>query len=203
MGGESKLEKMLEGEFRWPRRGDQPFTRSGRPLDNACIAPHAHDRLVMMVTGYKLAADVMVERAATDRFDRDALVYPIIFNYRQFIELSLKYLIATYGPTVGVEANWNSHDLADLWKEFAKVLDGYGTDDPDGTDSVVAGMVAEFAKVDPLSFSYRYPVDKKGKPIPVEREELDLAALADAMQALDGYFTGCDGYLDNLQGAGP
>jgi len=196
------FEGFLKADFRWPRAGDRSFTKSERRLDNAYIAPHVRDRLVMMVTGYKLAADVMVERSAKDRFDRDALVYPIIFNYRQFIELSLKYLIATYGHTVGVKANWDSHDLAELWREFNKVLNGYGTDDPDGTDSIVEAMVAEFAKVDPRSFSYRYPVDKKGEPIPVEQEELDLAALADAMQALDGYFNGCDGYLDHLQSAG-
>ena len=135
-------------------------------------------------------------------FDRDALVYPIIFNYRQFIELELKYLIATYGLTVGVEANWKSHKLEDLWKAFTDVLDRYGSEDPQGTDPVVARIVAEFAKVDPRSFSYRYPVDTQGNPIPIAHEELDLAVLADVMKALEGYFSGCDGYLDHLQSAG-
>jgi hypothetical protein len=76
-------------------------------------------------------------------------VYPIIFTYRQFIELELKYLIATYGFTVGIEANWRSHDVAFLWSEFVKVLAGY------------------------------------------------------VMEGVGGFFTGCDGYLDHLQGAGP
>lgn len=203
MTTEPSFEALLNREFRWPQVGDRPFTQSLRWQDNAYIDPHGHGRFVMMMTGYKMAADLMVERAAASRSDRDALVYPIIFNYRQFVELSLKYFIATYGHTVGIEAIWTSHDLGSLWKAFMEVLEGYGHGDPEGADSVVAGIVAEFAKVDPGSFSYRYPVDRKGNPIPIAHHELDLAVLADVMKALDGYFTGCDGYLDHLQSAGP
>jgi hypothetical protein len=181
---------------------DRPFTQSSDGQQNASIDKHSHSRLVIMMTGYKMAADLMVERSARSGYDRDSLVFPIIFTYRQFIELSLKYLIATYGYAVGVQANWKSHDLAFLWKEFVKVLDGYGSDDPSETDPVVAGIVAEFAKVDPKSYSYRYPVDIHGKPIPIEHDRLDLAELADVMGGLSSYFTGCDGYLDSLQSAG-
>ncbi len=202
MSDKPKFDDLLSREFRWPRQGDRPFIQSKNWQDNAHIEPHVHGRLVMMMTGYKKAADLMVECASGDRFDRAALVYPIIFNYRQFIELSLEYLIATYGHTVGVKATWNKHDLEDLWEAFTAVLEGYGCHRVEETDPVVAEIVAEFAKVDPASFSYRYPVDTKGKPIPIAHEELDLMVLADVMLALDGYFSGCDGYFDNLQGAG-
>jgi hypothetical protein len=156
----------------------------------------------MMMAGYKLAADLMVERAKTDSFDRDALVYPVLFNYRQFIELSLKYIIATYGHTVGINANWKSHDLGKLWTTFSEVLEGYSIEDPTGANLAVADVVAQFAKVDPASFSYRYPVDRTGSPIPITHDQLDLTILADVMRALDVYFTGCDGYLDDLQSTG-
>lgn len=203
MPEENTFESVLNNEFRWPKAGERPFARSQNWQDNAYIDPHGHGRLVMMMTGYKRAADLMVERAIADDVDRSSLVYPIIFNYRQFIELSLKYLISTYGHTVGVEAIWNTHDLGDLWAALMAVLEGYGHQDIDGTDPTVAQIVAEFAKVDPRSFSYRYPVDIKGRPIPIAHSELDLAALADVMKALDSYFSGTDGYLDSLQGAGP
>ncbi|MGJ5175522.1 hypothetical protein ACQR16_03535 [Bradyrhizobium oligotrophicum] len=203
MTEENAFESILNREFRWPKAGDRPFTQSQNWQDNAYIDPHGHGRLVMMMAGYKRAADLMVERAIADDVDQSSLVYPIIFNYRQFIELSLKYLISTYGHTVGVDAIWNTHDLGDLWKALMAVLTGYGHRDVDGTDPTVAQIVAEFAKVDPKSFSYRYPVDIKGRPIPIAHSELDLAALADVMNALDGYFSGTDGYLDSLQGAGP
>jgi len=203
MSDGGKFEDILNQEFRWPRKGDRPFTQSANWQDNAYIETHTHARMVMMMTGYKKGADLMVETAKADRRERDILVYPIIFNYRQFIELSLKYLIATYGGAVGVEANWKSHDLAKLWPAFIAMLEGYGHDDPEAVEHVVAEIVAEFSKVDPGSFSYRYPVDTKGRPIPIAHHELDLDTLADVMEAVEGYFDGCDGYLDNLRSARP
>jgi len=64
-------------------------------------------------------------------------------------------------------------------------------------------LVAEFATVDPGSFSFRYPVDTQGRPIELAHGYMDLSVLADVMEGVDGYFTGCDGYLDALASAGP
>ncbi|MEA3000839.1 MAG: hypothetical protein QOK17_2672 [Sphingomonadales bacterium] len=194
---------ILTGEFRWPRQGDNPFAQSTEWQANAYIDPHGHGRLVMMMTGYKEGADLMVQRTRDDRRLRDSLVFPIIFNYRQFLELSLKYLIATYGPTVGVAVRWKRHELAPLWEAFAEVLQKYGHTYPDESDQATAKIVLEFAEVDPGSFSYRYPVDRNGNAISLSHEELDLTVLCDVMNAVDHYFTGCDGFLGDLQSAGP
>ena len=195
------FEEILNTEIRWPKTGDAPFVPADDPYDNANIAEDGFSRLVLMTSGYKLAANTMVERSAADRADRDMLVFPIIFNYRHFLELSLKYHLATYGPTVGVDANWNTHDLATLWTNFLELLERYGTKDPDEADPIVGEIVLEFAKIDPRSYSYRYPVDIHGNPVPVAYSELHLGTLADVMNAVDGYFTGCDGYLSALQDA--
>lgn len=197
------FESLLQPGFRWPTLGDQPFTASDQWQNNSYIAPYGHGRLVMMMTGYKMAADLMVGQVAQSRHDGDALVFPIIFNYRQFVELSLKYLIATYGRSVSVEAQWSTHDLTILWSTFMAVLEGYGHEDVEGTDAVVATIITEFARVDPRSFSYRYPVDTKGNLVNLAHQEVDLHRLADVMTGIDGYFSGCDGYLDSLQSAGP
>jgi hypothetical protein len=193
---------ILSREFRWPTVGDKPFVEAARWQDNAYIDPRGRGRIVMMMTGYRLGSELMVRQAVESDFDRHALVFPIIFNYRQFLELSLKYLIGTYGRAVGVKSNWKTHSLTVLWEIFMEVLDGYGAREPDGAAEAVAVIVGEFAKVDPGSFSYRYPVDTKGMPISLAHEQLDLAALADVMTGVNGYFSGCDGYLDNLQSAG-
>ena len=156
-----------------------------------------------MAEGHKIGADLMVEKAGESDYRRDCLVYPIIFNYRHYLELSLKTLIALYGPIVGVLENWKTHDLVVLWKTFKQVLAGYGDEDTDGTDPVVEIILAEFAKIDPRSYAWRYPVDTSGRAIPVALLELDLTVLKDVMKAMDGYFTGSDGYLDHLRSAGP
>ena len=78
------FEDILNTEFRWPTKGDKPFVVADDPLDNANIADNEFTRLVLMMTGYKEAADLMVDRSGGDRSSRDTLVFPIIFNYPGF-----------------------------------------------------------------------------------------------------------------------
>lgn len=198
MAKRKTFDEILNSEFRWPRSGDTPFTQSGDWQRNAHLASNTATRLVLMMEGYKKAADLMVAQAMSDGADRDFLVFPIIFNYRQFLELSLKYLLSSYGRHVGISENWKSHDLVLLWSEFEKMLEIFGTSDPDEADPIVKEIVAEFAKIDPGSYSYRYPVDRQGNPLPLSHDLLDLANLADVINAAAGYFSGCDGYLSNL-----
>lgn len=90
MAKRKTFEDILNSEFRWPAPGDKPFVVADDPFDNANIANDGFTRLVLMKEGYKSAADLMVQAAASDRQTRDILVFPIIFNYRQFLELTLK-----------------------------------------------------------------------------------------------------------------
>lgn len=196
------FEEIIHEEFRWPAAGDMPFVEAPDHLDNANIAGGAHTRLVLMMDGYKKGADIMIAHTLEHEVDRDFLVCPIIFNYRQFLELSLKYMLATYGRHVDVKPNWNSHRLEVLWADFATMLERFGTSDPDEADPIVEEVIGQFAKIDPGSYSHRYPVDQKGQALPLAVTDLHLATLKDVMQSVANYFTGCDGYLDNLAGAG-
>ena len=203
MAKRKTFEDILNAEFRWPAQGDNPFVVADNPYDNANIADSEFARLCLMTEGYKAAADLMVKATTDDHRTRDILVFPIIFNYRQFLELSLKYQLAIFGPEVWIKPNWNSHDLAKLWSEFLAMLEHYGTEDPDEADPVVGTIILEFAKIDPRSDSYRFSVDRKGKPLPVAYSVLHLPTLANVMHGVAGYFSGCDGYLSSLLDATP
>ena len=191
------LEALIQTEFRWPTKGDHPFIKAAEPSDNAHIAEDDFARLVLMTRGYKMAGDLMVARTVESPSARDILVFPIIFNYRHFIELSLKYQLATHGPLVEIEPNWRTHDLALLLGNFLEMSERYGNPDPDTADPVVGQIILEFAKMDPRADALRYPVDRMGNPIPVASAALDLANLADVMNGVEGYFSGCDGYFSN------
>ena len=203
MAKRKSIEDTLHADLRWPQQGDRPFVVADDPFENANIANDSPARLVLMMDGYKEAADLMIRAAEDDRSMRDLLVFPIIFNYRQFLELALKYQLATHGSPVGIEPNWKTHYLDQLWVSFLEMLERYGTEDPDEADPVVGEIVLEFAKIDPGSYSYRYPVDRQGNPIPVAYTDLHLPTLADVMDAVASYFTGCDGYLSQHNSAGP
>ena len=92
MAKRKTFDEILESEFRWPKKGDLPFQQSEQWNKNACLAQNAIIRLALMTDGYKKAADLAVIQATDSRGDRDFLVFPIIFNYRHFLELSLKIL---------------------------------------------------------------------------------------------------------------
>ena len=52
----------------------------------------------------------------------------------------------------------------------------------DETTHDVGKLIFEFSKVDPKSFSYRYPVDTQGMPIPIEFTELHCARASPGME---------------------
>jgi hypothetical protein len=70
------------------------------------------------------------------------------------------------------------------------------------SDDAVEECVAEFAKIDRNSFTFRYPTDRNGAPIAATIERLDLIELCnDVMDAIEGYFSGAYDYLNDLKKA--
>jgi hypothetical protein len=185
---------LLSKKMRWPTKGDAPFRKTGTQQD-AYFWTRGEQRKYAMAESYKLAADILVDQAVClSHGDRDYLAYPILFSYRHYIELSLKMMIASYGSPI-----WDRHELDVLWKKLEEIFVEYGVEDPDGATKAAKRIVLEFAKIDPKSFSNRYPVDTKGEEIAHSMEALDLANLKDVMEGLGRYFGGTDSYLEHLK----
>lgn len=71
---EHTFEQALKTEFRWPKKGDNPFAEAPEPLNNALIAEDEHTRLVLMTDGYKRAADSLVRHTIDEPSSRDFFV---------------------------------------------------------------------------------------------------------------------------------
>lgn len=194
--------EILNLGLRFPKEGDTLFKPSSAWMGNATLADRKFSHLVLMTDGYKKGADTLVAKASSDRGLRDFLVYPVVFCYRHFVELSLKYIIASHGPTVGVQPNWTTHSLEELWTTTNKVLDGFGVE-KDEMHAAVCACIEELSKADPLSFKFRYPTDRNGEALPFSVERFDLVQLRDVVEGMSGYFGGLDGYLSELKNAGP
>jgi hypothetical protein len=195
------FEDIIGKRFRWPQPGDDPFDLPDCSDNRAIISENDFTRFVLMSEGYRRSADILVERALENWMEADILVYPILFLYRHALELNLKYIINVYGRHVGVEPIWNTHNFTELWPRFLKVLDGFGTNDPDRADEVVGVVIAQFGNVDPGSFTHRYPCDNRGNPIPLVHDQLHLETLKDVMDGVFGYFAGTNAYLSDLVNA--
>lgn len=190
--------EMTEPEFDWPKDGDRLFAGAQAPerairLDQGLGC----SRIEALGIGYYDAAERLVESALKDRGAAGRLAYPILFLYRQAIELSLKQVIALYGPQVGLAPIWSTHDLQALWNRHVEIAGRLGAmSDP--ADGVVADLLTEFSKADPGSYNFRYPVDTRGRPIAIVHPTVDLLALRDAMAGLWTYLWGSEEYFDHL-----
>ncbi len=155
--------------------------------------------------GYKDSADVLVDYALSSKDIRtlDTFIYPIVFLYRQFIELSLKSIILeslnyTQLEKQKIIENYK-HDLIKLWEKVKKLFSDYRIGDT--TEDIefvnrIQSYIYEFSKNDRYSFDYRYPFDLKVEKIRNENERISLPNLKDKMNELSGFFEGSKAMLE-------
>lgn len=138
--------------------------------------------------GYRLAADAAIEAAQLDRSTLDFLIYPILFLYRQYLEISLKEILLYAEELRDGDLDVpRTHNLDSLWKRCQSAVkavdDGAFVDEID----VIDDTVEQFSMLDPTSSTFRYPVDTEGYPVKYLvdrvnirslRQEMDNAALA-------------------------
>ena len=119
------------------------------------------------VDGYRTAADRLVEVAAADRAVLDTVIYPIVFLYRQYLELSLKAMIRDLDVLLEHNRRPPKHHclprLFDRFRStFSEFFSNIGESMPDV--SRIALVIDEFHVADPGSVVFRYPTDEDGQP---------------------------------------
>jgi predicted RNase H-like HicB family nuclease len=160
--------------------------------------------------GYKLAADLLVEYVVQRERDQDTLAYPIGFLYRHCIELRLKELLVVsamlHDRDVQVleskELGELGHDLILLWRRVRTTIEEVWPNSERERDlDALEVRLEEFCKVDPGSYSFRYPKDKKGGRALDSVRRFNLCHLRDVVEGISQLLEGCsDGmreYLDN------
>jgi len=192
-------EEFLEN---WPRIGDRLFVQNSWAID-AAIATSRGERLYRLKIAFKNAADLLVNHTTTHPHERPNLVWPIVFCYRQYIELALKDVIDSYGLQVmtgpEIRPNWNSHKLEDLWISYKRIIGQTLVesiaDDIQGLPAVEA-CINEFVGIDPGSYTFRYPVGRDGRQTEIPCDSIDLYHLRDVMERLCIFFDATESSLD-------
>lgn len=158
--------------------------------------------------GYKTAADNLINDAISskDISKLDTFVFPAIFLYRQYIELTLKHLIITLADLNQEEKieklKKYNHNLDALWKDFVKVNSGITGEENDVALNTVGKYVQEFHSIDKGSFSFRYPFTKDLERIFGSEKRINLKHLKERMGEIEKYFNEVRGYLYDLKQAG-
>lgn len=174
-------------EFPWPETYVDPFQDASDRnwVFNACMDPAP--TMSRYARAYREGAELMLRPLADsggeDRGHNDLVVYPVVFCWRQFIELMLKDTLMMMRALSGKKgsASLHRHDLMPLWNELKVHLPDLGA--PPEEVVIVEKTIARLADLDPDSFAFRYPKDKKGgstqADVPVR---INLRFLHEAMQ---------------------
>lgn len=125
--------------------------------------------------------------------------YPVIFLYRHSFELYLKniiyksaILVSTKDPNFLDTESRKDHRLTYLSNSAGKILK-FLFNQMDGINLLVENIkvtAEEFDKIDPVSYTYRYPMDNKSNSVPNQYVNLESVSqhmdlLLNEMEILD------------------
>lgn len=131
---------------------------------NACVGNNGNPSYRDYAEGFARAAVILINDAIVTR-DVDQQIYPICFNMRHAVELSLKYQILMLESiraesSIGQFDLAGSHDIGNIWeycKKSAELKDkrfGNLFNDLDG-------YIKDIAEIDPTGQTFRYPLNKE------------------------------------------
>jgi hypothetical protein len=185
-----------ESSLPWPQKGDKLFMTGEDWYHNACLN-FAPDSFGLYIMGYKEAGDRLVLSVMEGHSHLDFLVYPIVFLYRQYLELNLKYLVREGNRLLDVTPKSKTgfsggHDLSFLWKECSAVLSQVGSHYPELQISnhdlkIVGQLLTDFSQVDPGSDAFRYPVDRDNIPSIPSLRTVNVRHLAEIMDKVASF----------------
>jgi hypothetical protein len=182
--------------------GQRLFTKTDDWFNNAQIgwSPMPID---LYASGYKDAGDLLSEALQDRRGSLDSVVYPLVFMYRQGIELKLKSLLPLARRLGGRDAKKDhQHQLLPMWKELRALLEEFGPST--GTHDLVEveSFIEQLHEVDSGSFAFRYPTDRKGEVSLPSITHIDVRHLTEIMASIFMLFDGIHGWMDVEEEAG-
>jgi len=151
-----------------------------------------------MLKGYFRAGDVLVDTCLQNPNEGHTLIYPILFCYRHALEMTMKGILDSYGHRYGVAAPTPNHSLLLLWEACTAIFIQIDDEGAAISTSTVEKLIKQFHDLDARTEAFRYPEKKDGTLIDLPSEPFDLIGLRDVIEGLDNFFSGADGYLDQL-----
>ena len=129
---------------------------------------------------------------------KDSYAFPALFNFRQYLELTMKESISSFENLGGQYKDDKNHNLTSLWDSLCIFLDKENKE-----LSVVGKLIQEFDDKDRYSMAFRYPY-QKGKEGEVQQENsfndlIDIENLRIKMLQLYRFFEGVSELAHNAE----
>lgn len=192
---------MKTNRIPWPKDNEKLFITKGDSFEIAHYGGNNTDNLFWgYIEGYKNAADSLIDSAIINKdiSFSNTVVFPIIFLYRQFIELSLKqiYIVFCKGERELKQKNINNkHDLLAIWDLIEADL---YIDSDNEIIKIVKKYIVQYHNFDKKAEKFRYPIDKNFNKSIESEGKINLPNLKKRMQELKNFFYGNYDVLDEL-----
>jgi hypothetical protein len=170
--------------------------------------------LFYIIEGYReatnLLLDKVVESENNDWLKIDSLIFPMLFNFRHYLEVIIKDTIRYYKlynqEIFSDETGFvKEHSLTKLWGELRPYLKStYENVETNETDlQAVENLLTEFDTIDKGSFSFRYSFEGKKKPnaeivYSVAPMTIDLENIQTTIKKMQNYFEGINWHIAAL-----
>ena len=179
-----------------PNSEDTLFATAEDWWNNACVN-YLHDGWSIYAIGYKDAADILVDYVQVHGRQQDSLVYPVVFLYRQYLELAIKDLIRQAGELLSdPESCPKNHRIDELWKLCNRLMEQISPGHSFTYFKEIGCLIREFAEVDPLSMAFRYPEDKEGNPSLPGLSNINLLNVREVIGKIALILDGADAQID-------
>lgn len=161
----------------------------------------SNDGFHIKVTGYSEVIDYIYHNQSITNENK---IYPLIFMFRNTIELCLKRLfysrVDNGVPLSIFNAKRRSHLIKkDLWKNVKPVIIKYATDSNQDLRviDVVECMLEEISKLDKKGDIFRYPTSYSLE-YRFDDKKLDVSNVYSYLKAIINFLDGCDSMLEDI-----
>lgn len=190
MENEEKTSEQLIKE-QYPQKTDKLFIDETDLSKGAWIKNPAGG-FFLYSEGYKNAGKLLLDKCleqGSDNYTRNSLVYPMIFNYRQYIELTLKSLIIEIKKHTDGGTFQDGHILSTHWNEYKSLLKKIKCPFYEDIMTNVGELIKEFEGIDRISMCFRYPVTKApDREDSLKMSTIDLDNFKTVMEKLVAFF---------------
>jgi len=162
-------------------------------------------RWMLYANGFLMAGDRLVDHLVGIAAE-DALIYPVVYLYRHFLELQLKAQILFCQPRLSGKTTKdvqsfkpkrldNNHSLRNLWEILDGIYPKFADERPNIT-AAFESLLFELDALDPNSQAPRYALDKKGNQTFMGVQALDLVTFKAGVHKMSHYLMGFEESVD-------
>lgn len=151
--------------------------------------------------GFYSAANLLLETATRleDWHDRDPLIWPALYNFRHYVELTLKMLARDTPGLISGEVP-TTHRLSRLWQPARNAFQTvFPLDDPGRPVEIIDECLRLLEALDPGGDGLRYSTTRRGAPSINRDVYLDPAKLLAMIREVEGVFAAAEAAFDAHQ----